>query len=58
MSEDNEMQLSYMYIWKQTILELADPPLVLKLPLMSFFSLLCKLYQCLRLFQMKLCYGK
>ena len=44
MSEDNETQPSYLYIWKETILELADPPSALKLPLVCSFSLLCKLY--------------
>ena len=35
MSGDNETQLSYLYIWKETILELVDPPSAMKLPLVS-----------------------
>ena len=44
MSEDNETQPSYLHIWKQTILELDDPPSALKLLLESSFFPLCKLY--------------
>ena len=55
MSEDNEMQPSYLHIWRQAILELGDPPSALKLPLMSSFSPLCTLYHsCIR----NLYYGK
>ena len=35
MSEDNETQPSYLYIGKQTILELDNPPSALKLVLVS-----------------------
>ena len=51
MSEDNEKQPSYLCIWKQTILEFIDSPSALKLPLVSSFSLLCKLYNSFLLFQ-------
>ena len=42
--EDNETQISYPYIWRQTILELDDPPSALELPLVSSSSFLLELY--------------
>ena len=58
MSEDNETQPSYLNLWKQTILELEDPPSVTTFPLLSSFSSLCKLYHFFLLFQRNLSYGK
>ena len=57
-SEDNEIQPSYLHIWRQAILELGDPLSALKLLLVSSFSPLCKLYLSFLLFQRNLCYGK
>ena len=53
----NETALSYPYIWRKTILELGEPSLALKLPLVSSFSPLCKLYHFFLLFQRNLRYG-
>ena len=50
-SEDNEMQPSYLHNWKQTILELDNPPSAKKVPLVSSFSPLCKyttLFDCFK----------
>ena len=44
MPESNETQPSYLYIWKQTILEFYNHPAALKLPLVYSFSPLWKLY--------------
>ena len=56
--EDNETQISYPYIWRQTILELDDPPSALELPLVSSSSFLLELYDAFWLFQRNLCYWK
>ena len=54
--EDNETQISYPYIWRQTILELDDPPSALELPLVSSSSFLLELYDAFWLFQRNLSY--
>ena len=52
------MQPSYLYIKRQKILEFDNSSSALKLPSMSSFSSLCKLYHSFWLFQRNLCYGK